>query len=281
MGKNTTKAVRKSDRTKVVAKKPQTQQKSTMKRETLKSEDTEQPSPMVKPNKTRKLEPKRLNLSKGKLKNNNVIPTKSPTKPNNTKKISDEMEQIDSGADLLEFSGNEFEMDGIRVTVNASEDDFEDEEYTDLSDCDPEMGDDQDEDSPDEEIILNDPTEGTDMPSTSTEGITPQGLMANPVESENSQIPQIESEEQAYHFLATNPHLRNVFKRMIKEGVAEETRKLVIPKQSKGKINNMQSQSSGLNKLNKNNPDKSEDNGKEKSFTFGKRGECECGEITI
>ena len=59
---------------------------------------------------------------------------------------------------------------------------------------------------------------------------------------------------------------------MIKEGVAEETRKLVIPKQSKGKINNMQSQSSGLNKLNKNNPDKSEDNGKDKSFTFGKRG---------
>ena len=205
MGKNTTKAVRKSDRTKVVAKKPQTQQKSTMKRKTSKSEDAEQPSPMVKPNKTRKLEPKRLNLSKGKLKNNNVIPTKSPMKPNNTKKISDEMEQIDSGADLLEFSGNEFEMDGIRVKVNASEDDFEDEEYTDSSDCDPEMGDDQDEDSPDEEIILNDPTEGTDMPSTSTEGITPQGLMANPVESENSQIPQIESEEQAYHFLATNP----------------------------------------------------------------------------
>ena len=34
----------------------------------------------------------------------------------------------------------------------------------------------------------------------------------------------IESEEQAYQFMATNPHFSNAFKRMIKEGIAEEAK---------------------------------------------------------
>ena len=47
----------------------------------------------------------------------------------------------------------------------------------------------------------------------------------------------IQNEEQAYYFLATNPHLGNVFKCMIKEGIAEETAKITTLQAGKGLVN--------------------------------------------
>ena len=37
-----------------------------------------------------------------------------------------------------------------------------------------------------------------------------------------AQLQQVSSEEEAVQFLQTNPHLGNVFKKMIKEGIQEE-----------------------------------------------------------
>ena len=111
--------------------------------------------------------------------------------------------------------------DGVKLRVDADEDDLGVESESD--DEDEPMSEDEHNDTIDSQPP---PSQGSmDMVDTTTEIAGPSTSRREEVEP--SPMPMsITSEAEAYQFLQTNPHLGNVFKKIIKEGVAEETKRL-------------------------------------------------------
>ena len=220
MGRNTKPKVGNSDKTKIGGKTAQNETKLASKWKASAVGLQEQLS-LVETNnnrKTRKIEPKQLSL-KGKeidtgdksAKNNNAVPAKSPSRAvrstrNETKQkgTGERSERSVQDDEMLDETPNEndheFEVDGIRVMVNASEDEFGDEsDFTDY------------------ENEEDEPAQKEDQPSTS-------GLNAA-VSQENAADEEVNDEERAMQFLAANPGVGKVFKKWIKEGIAEEAAK--------------------------------------------------------
>ena len=116
-----------------------------------------------------------------------------------------------------------FFQDGVKLSVNASDDDIGDSEI--------EM-DEGNQSEIDDALSDNDTLNDTDM-GPPNQGLDEQfevdqqfnnNRTAEPTPSTSQATGQLQinSEEQAYNYLQTNPYFGKAFKRMIKEGIAEQ-----------------------------------------------------------
>ena len=112
--------------------------------------------------------------------------------------------------------GNGFEVDGIQVTVHAPEEEFPDSEI--------EEG----------EVSEIDDLEQSFYQSEENGSEVGTEVVLSQVMSEGSPSvgPGFNSEEDAEKFLASNPYLGSLFKRMIKDSIAEESKQLMTPPQT-------------------------------------------------